>query len=140
MSQSRDAMIAELKRVAVPVLRSLGFKGSFRHFRRGTATRIDLLTFQFSSGGGHFVIEIGKFPAAGYELYGKLIPPDEVKMMHLLRRLRLGAKDESSDHWFNYDGGDYPGVAESVVPYIRGQAVEWWSSAEPRAAAVRPGG
>ena len=49
------------------------------------------------------------FPPEGYELYGKLIPATEVKMMHLLRRLRLGAKDESSDHWFNYDGGDYRG-------------------------------
>lgn len=113
------------------MLRSLGFKGSFPHFRRETDTRIDLLTFQFSMGGGQFVIEIGSFPPAGYELYGKLVPAAEVKMRHLLRRLRLGAKDESSDHWFNYDGGDYAGVAASVVPYIRGQAIEWWSSAAP---------
>jgi len=134
MSQTRDAMIAELKRVAVPVLRSLGFKGSFPHFRRETDTRIDLLTFQFSMGGGQFVIEIGSFPSAGYELYGKVVPAAEVKMRHLLRRLRLGAKDEGSDHWFSYDSDDYAGVAASVVPYIRGQAVEWWSHAEPGAA------
>src|SRR5262245_57260303 len=107
MSQPRDAMIAELKRVAIPVLRSLGFKASFPHFRRATDTRIDLLTFQFSSGGGQFVIEIGSFSAAGYELYCKLIPAAEVKMMHLLRR--LGAMDENSDHWFKYDTGDYAG-------------------------------
>src|SRR5258708_2075389 len=107
MSQSRDAMIAELKRVAVPALRSLGFKGTFPHFRRVTAAQIDLLTFQFSVGGGQFVIEVGKFPPEGHELYDKLIPAAEVKMMHLLRRLRLGAKDESSDHWFDYAGGDY---------------------------------
>jgi hypothetical protein len=136
MSVSRDAMIVELKRLAVPVLRSLGFKGSFPHFRRATATRIDLLTFQFSMGAGQFVIEIGAFPAAGYELYGKLIPAAEVKMAHLRRRLRLGAKDENSDHWFNYDGGDYAGLAASVVPYIQGQAVEWWSSVEPGPEAV----
>jgi hypothetical protein len=133
MSQSRDEMIAELKRVAVPVLRSHGFKGSFPHFRRESGTRIDLLTFQFSTGGGEFVVEIGSFPVAGYELYGKLIPTAEVKMRHLLRRLRLGAKDESSDHWFNYDNGEYAGVAAAVVPYICGQAIEWWSQAEPNA-------
>jgi hypothetical protein len=131
MSVSREAMIVELKRYAVPALRSLGFKGSFPHFRRPTATQVDLLTFQFSTGGGQFVIEIGSFPAVGYELSGKLIPASEVKMMHLLRRLRLGANDESSDHWFNYDGGNYAEVAASVVPYIQGQAVAWWSSAEP---------
>jgi hypothetical protein len=65
MSQSRDAMIVELKRVAVPVLRSLGFKGSFPHFRRESAERIDLLTFQFSLGGGKFVVEVGSFSPAG---------------------------------------------------------------------------
>ena len=116
MSQSRDAMIAELKRVAVPVLRALGFKGSFPHFRRAADKQIDLLTFQFSAGGGEFVIEIGSFPPAGDELYGELLPAAEVKMRHLLRRLRLGAKDESSDHWFNYDGGDYAGVAALAAP------------------------
>jgi hypothetical protein len=130
MSQSRDAMIAGLKRVAVPVLRSLGFKGSFPHFRRATDTQIDLLTFQFSMGGGQFVVEVGTFPPEGYKLYGELIPAADVKMRHLLRRLRLGAKDESSDHWFNYDSGDYPRVAQSVLRYIRGQAVDWWSHAE----------
>ena len=135
MSQSRDAMVAELKRVAGPVLRSLGFKGSFPHFRRATDTQIDLLSFQFSTSGGEFVVEIGSFPPTGYELYGKLVPAAEVKMRHLFRRLRLGAKDEDSDYWFNCDSGDYASVAASVVPYIRGQAVEWWSRAEPGAAA-----
>lgn len=36
MTKSRDVMIGEWKRHAVPVLRSLGFKGSFPHFRRET--------------------------------------------------------------------------------------------------------
>lgn len=129
MSQSRDEMIAELKRVAVPVLRELGFKGSFPHFRRTGETQIDLLTFQFSSAGGQFVIEIGKFPALGYELYGELIPASKVKMAHLLRRLRLGAKDESGDHWFKFDDRSLSNAAELVVPYIRGQATKWWSDA-----------
>ncbi len=127
MSQSRDQMIAELKRVVVPELRAIGFKGSFPHFRRVTDARVDLLTFQFSTGGGQFVVEIGKFPAQGYVHYGKLIPAAEVKMGHLLWRLRLGARDEGSDHWFNYQSGDYARLAESVVPYIRGQASDWWS-------------
>jgi len=132
-------MIAELKRVAVPVLRTLGFKGSFPHFRRATETQNDLLTFQFSTGGGKFVIEIGSFPPSGYEWRFKLVPAAEVRMSHLLRRLRLGAKDEDSDHWFNYDDGEYARVAESVVPFIRGQAEEWWSHAAPRTTQVGDG-
>jgi len=127
MAQAREAMIAELKRVAVPVLRSLGFKGSFPHFRREMDTQIDLLSFQFSMSGGQFVVEIGKFPAKGYRVFSELIPPGKVMMRHLERRLRLGAKGMNDDHWFNYDAGNYQEVAESVIPYIRRQAVRWWS-------------
>ena len=129
MSQSKDEMVAELKRVAVPVLRELGFKGTFPHFRRVGERQIDLLTFQFSLYGGQFVVEIGKFPPQGYELYDEVIPAAKVKMRHLLRRLRLGAKNENGDHWFKFESGDYAHVAESVAPFIRGQAVRWWSRA-----------
>ena len=129
MSESRDAMIAELKLCVVPVLRELGFKGSFPNFRRNGANQVDLLAFQFSMAGGQFVIEIGKFPSAGYELYGKLIPAADVKMRHVLRRLRLGATDEGSDHWFNFESGKYADVANAVVPLIRGQGIQWWSGA-----------
>ncbi len=102
-----------------------------------TDSQIDLLTFRFSMGGGQFVVEVGSVPPAGSQLYGRLVPAPEVKIHHLLRRLRLGATDESRDHWFNFESGDYGGVAASVVPYIRGQAVEWWARAEPDAAPER---
>ena len=118
-------MIAELKRVAVPVLREMGFRGSFPHFRRVGEGRVDLLTFQFSMFGGQFVVEVGKFPAGGHRLAGKLIPPAEVRMRHLLDRKRLGSTQEIVDHWFKFDSGDYSGVAASVLPYLRGQAVQW---------------
>lgn len=127
MSASRDEMVAELKRVVVPALRGLGFKGAFPHFRRTTATQVELLTFQFSVNGGQFVVEVGKFPPDGYQAFDRFIPAAEVKMRHLLRRLRLGAKGESGDHWFNFDRGNYAKVAESVLPYLHGQAAKWWA-------------
>jgi Domain of unknown function (DUF4304) len=129
MSQSRDEMIDALKRKVVSVLRELGFKGSFPHFRRTSANQVQLLTFQFSMGGGQFVVELGKFPATGYQSHEGLIPPEKVKMRDLLRRLRLGAKNIDSDHWFNYDRGNYDEVAESIIPLIRGQAERWWARA-----------
>jgi hypothetical protein len=129
VSVSRDAMIEELKRTVVPVLRDLGFRGSFPHFRRSGDKQIDLLTFQFASGGGRFVVEVGKFPADGYELAGAHLSPEKVKMRHLLRRLRLGAKGVNDDHWFDFEDGDYARAAEAVVPYVRGQAARWWSRA-----------
>jgi hypothetical protein len=129
MSASRDGMVGELKRVVVPVLRELGFMGTFPHFRREGEDRIALLTFQFASAGGSFVVEVGKFPAKGLQMANEFIPAAEVKMRHLLRRLRLGAKGESGDHWFDYEAGDHERVALSVVPLIRGQATRYWSRA-----------
>lgn len=131
MSISRDAMIAELKRAAVPVLRELGFSGSFPHFRRMGPERVDVLTFQFSSWGGSFIVEIGACPPQGFESCSKLIPPQKVKVMHLYRRMRLGARDEHSDHWFNFKKGDYAQVANAIVPLIRDQGEAWWKSAGP---------
>src|SRR4029078_13084940 len=75
MAQAREAMIAELKRGAVPVLQSLGFKGSFPHFRREMDTQIDLLSFQFSMSGGQVVVENGKFPANADTVCSALLPP-----------------------------------------------------------------
>jgi hypothetical protein len=124
-------MIAELKKTAVPVLRELGFKGSFPHFRRIGLERVDVLTFQFSSGGGSFVVEIGACPPHGFESCGKLIPPQKVKVMHLYRRMRLGAKDEQSDHWFNFDKGNYAQVADAVLQFLPGQGEKWWKAAGP---------
>ncbi len=129
MSHSRDAMIAELKRTVTPVLREMGFRGSFPHFRRAGPAQVELLTFQFASGGGAFVVEIGKFPTEGYQLYDRLIPAAEVKMHHLLRRLRLGARNEDDDHWFNFEAGDYADTAAAVIPFLQGQAVNWWRDA-----------
>lgn len=129
MSESRDAMVAAMKRTAVPILRELGFKGTFPQFRRVAGTRIDLLAFQFSQWGGQFVVEIGSFSSTGHVMAGtgELIPPAEVRLKHLPRHLRLGSTPDHRDHWFNFDGGDYDEVAASVLPYISGQAVEWWA-------------
>jgi hypothetical protein len=44
---NRDTMIAEIKRVAQPFLRSNGFAGLFPHYRKKTSIGIDLVTIQF---------------------------------------------------------------------------------------------
>ena len=75
MSDERDRMIETLKEYVVPVLRERGFKGSFPHFRRPTATAIHLLTFQFDKWGGGFTIEIAVCPPDGVTMHwGEHIP------------------------------------------------------------------
>lgn len=62
-SLGREEMIKSLSEIVVPKLRQFNFKGSFPHFRRQTAERINLLTFQFDRSGGGFVIEIANLTA-----------------------------------------------------------------------------
>jgi hypothetical protein len=118
-ASSRAAMTAELKRVVVPVLREMGYSGTFPHFRRAGGTRVALLGFQFSSWGGKFCVEVGTFPAGGYEQGGEVIPADRVRIRDLVRRTRIGPEDADGDQWFDFGGGDDPAVAEAVIPYLR---------------------
>ncbi|HKQ09265.1 MAG TPA: DUF4304 domain-containing protein, partial [Blastocatellia bacterium] len=104
MSDERDRMIKALKEHVIPVLRERGFKGSFPHFRRTTERTIHLVTFQFDKWGGGFVVEIAACPPNGvHRPSGEQIPPTKIRAWDVARRLRLGASDEKSDHWFRYD-------------------------------------
>ena len=107
MSNSRDRMIAALRKVVVPVLRDMGFSGSFPHFRRIRDSQIDLLTFQFNRDGGSFVVEVAFWAPDGFTThYEKHIPPNKVRAhdIHPRQRLRLGSHPpEKADHWFYHE-------------------------------------
>src|SRR5262245_34082606 len=80
MSKPRDQMIAALRDVVVPVLRDMGFSGSFPHFRRIRESQIDLLTFQFNRYGGSFVVEAACCASEGFTTHwGEHIPPQKVQ-------------------------------------------------------------
>lgn len=127
-------MIEALKEYVVPVLKARGFKGSFPHFRRITDTGIRLLTFQFDKLGGGFVVEVAACPAEGVTMHwGKQILPTKVTAQHITQRLRLGASDNQTDHWFRYDnkgllslGDPYKRAAQEVLPYLDNQAENYW--------------
>jgi hypothetical protein len=134
MSIQRNEMIMALKEIIVPVLRKMGFSGSFPHFRRQGEKAIDLLTFQFDRNGGGFIIEISQCSPEGFTTYwDELIPPNKVTAHDLNKRLRLQLKQGSStDDWFRFDKGTSSGeksiymkVAESVVPHLK-KAEIWW--------------
>jgi hypothetical protein len=134
MSADRAKMIAALKVHVVPILRQRGFSGSFPHFRRPTAACIHLLTFQFDRWGGGFVVEIAQCPPDGATMHsGRHIPPAKVNPQYLRNRLRLGSSAKEKDHWFRFDdqgptptAGVYDSVAQEVIPYLDGQAEDWW--------------
>ncbi|MEC4168752.1 MULTISPECIES: DUF4304 domain-containing protein [unclassified Pseudomonas] len=130
----REKIDAALKEHVVPVLRSMGFKGSFPHFRRNTGQQIDLLTFQFDKHGGGFVIEVAVSPTEGVTLHwGEQIPAAKVVATHLHpnKRIRLGAAMEG-DHWFRYDNKGtrttrFEDTAREVLPYLSAEATDHWA-------------
>src|SRR5512147_842551 len=126
-------MTAALRRVLVPELRRRGFRGSMPHFRRLQATRIDLLTVQFSRWGGEFVVEIATAPPGGVTMYwGEFVPPAKLDAHHIVPRLRLGSSPTQADHWFKFDSArgpaDFDVVAAQVVPFLDSQAEPYWQS------------
>ena len=104
----RKEMESSLIEIVVPVLRQLGFKGSFPHFRRLTPNRINLLTFQFDRHGGGFVIEIANAKNEKFKGYGDVeIEPNKLTAHDLTNRTRIQAnmktEDSLTDDWFRYD-------------------------------------
>jgi hypothetical protein len=129
-------MVIALKGLVVPQLRTMGFRGTFPHFRRIGSDQIDLLTFQFDKWGGGFVVEIAKCPAEGVtHPWGEEALPTKVKVwdVHPRDRLRLQPRlGSSTGDWFRYDRHTTSGrdagleaVAEQVVPYLE-IAEKWW--------------
>lgn len=132
MLAEREKMVVALKETIVPVLRQQGFKGSFPHFRRIADTTIHLLSFQFSSWGGAFAINVGICERSGVLLTnGQRVPPEKVAAHHTLN-YRLGSSEAQRDHWFFYDERSphsseqiFKLVAGAVIPYLV-QAEQWW--------------
>ena len=138
MSDSRDRMIAALREMVVPVLRDMGFSGSFPDFRRIRDSQIDLLTFQFNRYGGSFVVEIAFCAPDGFTTHwGKHIPPNEVQArdIHPTQRLRLGSHPpDKADHWFYYEperAGVYTDTAVELLPLLRSEADRFWQTHQP---------
>jgi antitoxin component of MazEF toxin-antitoxin module len=127
---SREEMVAALKHVVVPALRQRGFTGSFPHFRRIAAQRVDLLTIQFDKWGGGFVVELAKSGADGFTTaLGVKIPAARLKAhdLHPKDRLRLGAAQQGQDFWFRYDQkAPVDAVARDVAAQLE-RAETWWN-------------
>jgi hypothetical protein len=125
------SMIAALKKVFVPALRERGFDGSFPHFRRIGAQRVDLLTVQFNKWGGSFVIEIASCGVDGVtKPWGEHTPANRVTawMTNPPNRARLGTLATGQNNvWFKYDDGTpVEVVARRVVSYLP-IADAWWA-------------
>jgi hypothetical protein len=135
MIGNRQAMNMALKNVVVPVMRRLGFKGSFPHFYRESGGHVDLLAFQFRLGGGSFVVELSYAEPDRKNIYfDKEAQVSKLRVSQTSNRLRLGAQGPSSDNRFSFEPSgllkrqaDYDQLAAEVAALIEQQAQTWWT-------------
>src|SRR5687767_3662130 len=95
MTDHRDRMMTALKSRFVPALRDRGFVGSFPHFRRRSAERLDLLNVQFYSAGGSFTINLARTGPDGF-VDGPWadLPVEKIEVGHVFRdRTRIMPRD-----------------------------------------------
>ena len=137
---ARHEMDAAIKSHVVPELRAMGFQGSFPHFYRKIDDHVDLLTFQFASAGGRFVVEISFADARRTNIYipsCRDLPRGKLRVSMTVAQHRLGSnpEEENADHWFSFAPRGLlfkrppcEQIAKSIVPLLRDQGEAWWSS------------
>ena len=125
-----------LKSIVVPALREKGFKGSYPHFYRESGGHVDLLTFQFRSGGGSFVCEVSFAEPDRSNVYiYKDTETKKLKTDQTTIRLRLGTDPDSgrNDHWFQFEKKGILSrhspekAAKEVLGLLDTQAEPWWA-------------
>ena len=140
MHPVREKMEAAIKLLIIPKLRGMGFKGSMPHFRRVTETKAELLTLQFNSSGGSFVVELAVCNEVDIENHWRAdLTFKNVTAHDMKSRQRLGSKAKGSDHWFvygkkNYEAGhekiepdvNYQNIATEVTSLLNSQAEQIW--------------
>jgi len=87
MSREGDAMRRSLKKLVVPALNALGFKGARSSFVRIEADDLDLLTIQYGKYGGEFILEFARTVYRDPET-GTVVPEEKMDVINLSPTLR----------------------------------------------------
>jgi hypothetical protein len=122
--------------MSVPLLRELGFKGSFPHFYRSVGEHVDLLTFQFRLDGSSFIVEISYADATRKNVYFRPeTPVAKLRASATTNRYRLGKQTEpgGDGRWFELDHGlmtsqasHFKKLALQVNDLIAREGNAWW--------------
>ena len=116
----RQKMDVALKSRVVPLLRKMGFRGSYPHFRRILEHRVDTIGFQFSQWGPQFYVEIGVAEPDGNTLLdGTNFPPTSLKYYQCPERARLGELP------FDFDERPADPIADLVINLFVAAESEW---------------
>jgi Domain of unknown function (DUF4304) len=138
MSAERAEMMEMLKATCIPVMRALGFKGSFPCLYRDRDEFVALVEFQFHSAGGSFCVNLGYADPDRRNVYFKPeTQPKALKISQTSNSVRLGAIG-GGDHWFCFGQtsyGDFRGtprpaeeIAATCSALFVSEAEAWWTS------------
>ncbi|GEM_PF-3478293 len=106
--ERREKMNKAIKEIAIPFIRSKGFKGSFPNFKIESKNQKIKLQFQFSQFSSQFIVE----------LTSSKIGKD---------RLRLGSNKHQKDYWYDFEQNN----SENDIFKLRAhEVVENWDEAE----------
>lgn len=105
MDKKKEFTLA-IKKNVVPEIKSLGYIGSFPHFRKIEGNSMYFVGFQFgrSSLIGNLVVELGFASRENLPDWAKLLPDEKLDYGFSQKRHRLGSKSEKEDGiWFDYE-------------------------------------
>lgn len=147
----------------VPLLRTMGFKGSFPNFYREEDGFVCLANFQFNKVGERFCINLGFADPERRNVSGPFrdVEPGKLRLSmtgrlienenYLSGHWRVGAKPLGdglfSDSWFSFAPGQYGGdrsvetvdpdqLARHCATLIEQEAETWWKGRRAFAASV----
>lgn len=138
MNERRREMQSVLKTITIPLLRQMGFKGSFPHFYRPVGDHVDLLMFQFRMDGSSFIVEISYADPKRANVYFRPdTPVARLQVPSTTKRYRLGkSQEEGGDGtWFPLEHGPmatqsrhFNKIALKVNDLLVGEATSWWEA------------
>ncbi len=156
-------MSSALKTYCVPILREMGFKGSFPNFYRDADGFVSLVSFQFGAIGERFYINLGFADPERRNVVShcKHVEPSKIRVSmtggliennnYLSGRKRLGGQPIGdglfSDSGFLFAPGQYGGdrkeqavdpdkLAGHCAALLTQEAEEWWSGRRDFAAST----
>lgn len=147
-------MTSSLKALCVPVLRTMGFKGSFPNFYRDTDGFVALVHFQFNRAGDGFCINLGYADAERRNVvsHRRHVAAKDLRVSFtgglgggsgaVSERWRVGSRPLGdglySDSWFSFapGAGDAKALAQSCAALIEDEAEAWWSEKRAYAASL----
>tara|TARA_R110000868_G_scaffold102737_6_gene283168 strand:- start:4676 stop:5140 length:465 start_codon:yes stop_codon:yes gene_type:complete len=127
MTGERDQMKKALRALVVPKIRTLGFTGSFPHFRRKHELEHQMLMFMFNKYGGSFYLEAGRLSEAEFidltkiwESSSKQLSVVDLTVGHCKwnRRTRLGGAEihNNTSHCFNFSADQFQEKVSTAKP------------------------